>query len=99
MITLILCALLAVFIADAVYARARTKLRIRAAEAATQQPSHHLTNGTDSAGWRSLSEEAAERAGAAQVADNPLASVDRIIGNNVRRGSGADDSVSSYMSP
>jgi hypothetical protein len=82
-IAFIICAVLVVFIADALYARARIKLRTRAA--ASHQPSHSLASGTGSGGWRSLNEDARERGEAAQVEDYPFAGLERIVSNNARR--------------
>lgn len=72
MITLILCAVLAIFIADAIYTRGRIKLRMRAAQAASKLPGHHLTGSTGSGGWRPL-EEIHREADTQTIADeNPF---------------------------
>lgn len=81
MMGLIIGAVLAVVVADALYARARIKLRTRAAQAVTKRPSHSLSGGAGSGGWRSPNEEAGER----EVADSPFTGLDRIIGRNNRR--------------
>jgi hypothetical protein len=74
---------LAVFIADALYARARIRLRTRAAQA-TRRSSHYLTDATGSGGWRNLSDEAGERA--EPEADTPFGKIDQILDSNARRG-------------
>jgi hypothetical protein len=71
-----------IFIAEALYARARLKLRTRV-QAATQRSSHSLAGGTNSGGWRSL-EDVRERGEAARVEDNPFAWLERIVSNNAR---------------
>ena len=52
MITFVIFAVLAILVADALYSRARIKLRTRAAQAATKRPSHELTEGGSRGGWR-----------------------------------------------
>ena len=84
MITLILCAVLAIFIGDALYARARIRLRMRAAQAASKRPSHQLTGRTGSGGWRSLNEEAAEQR--EPESGSPFGKIGQIVsGNNGQR--------------
>ena len=81
MIAILIYAALAVFVADSLYSRARIRLRMRAAQAATQRPSHHLTGGTGSSAWHDLHEDA-ERSGAAD--EHPFEGF-RFLGNNSRR--------------
>lgn len=72
---------LVVVAADALYARARLRLRTKATHIARR--SHELSNGRGGEGWHSLDE--GERGDAAQAEDNPFAGLDRII-NSSRRG-------------
>jgi hypothetical protein len=84
MITVVICAVLVVVAADAIWARASLRLRIRTTQAATQRPSHELTAGGSRGGWKPLEEvnrEAEAQAGG--VADeNPFTR----IGRSSRRG-------------
>jgi hypothetical protein len=70
-----------VVLADALYARSRIRLRTRA-EHHARRPSHELSSGASHGGWRSLTDEAGQRAEPEAV--NPLIGLDRIIGNNSR---------------
>lgn len=82
MIAIIICALLAVVAADAIWARARLRLRTRGQAATTQRMGHNLT-GPSPEGWRSL--DTSERPTEPE-ADSPFGRIDQILGGNVRRG-------------
>jgi hypothetical protein len=72
----------AVVIADAIWARANLRLRTRATHGARQQ--HDLIAGASGSGaWRSLNEEAGERA--EPEVGSSFTRLDRIVGNNDRR--------------
>ena len=78
MIGFIIGAVLAVFIADAVYARARIKLRTRAEESA--RPRSHEIIHRSSRGWHEIGE--AEQP---EAEVESFSRIDSILGGNARR--------------
>jgi hypothetical protein len=81
-VTIILCAVFVVFAADAIWARARLRLRTRAQAATSHRMSHNLT-GSSPEGWHSL--DTSERPTEPE-ADSPFGRIDQILGGNARRG-------------
>jgi hypothetical protein len=82
MMGLIIGAVLAIFIADAIYARARTKLLTRVAHA-TRPRSREIIHRSPE-GWRSL--DTSERPTEPEAEVESFSRIDTILGGNARRG-------------
>lgn len=81
MVTIIICAVLAVLAADAIWSRARPRLRTRAAH--VDRPRSREIIHRSPEGWRSL--DTSERPTEPE-ADNSFGRIDQILGGNARRG-------------
>jgi hypothetical protein len=80
---IVICAALAVLGGDALYSRAKLRLRTNATRGARRQ--HELTTGESRGGWRSLEDihrEAEGQAGGAADDENPFTRLGRSSGRH-----------------